>query len=269
MNYNISKPSAFLSQYVKYYWKLESSLPNGHEHIQRIVPSGLFELIFYMNDKPVSSDNKKPITDNTTVTGQMVDFHDLKVSGNLSLFSIYFHPHGLSIFLDLPMKEIFNQSVPLRYILKDRVNKFEDELSSAITFQDQISIAENFLLSNILNNEKKYQYDRISCAINRINETKGILDIDALASETCLSRKQFERTFTDIIGASPKQFLKIIRFQNVIWEKSKDTNQSLTNLAYKCGYYDQAHMIKDFKTMSGTTPRKYFENCDAFSDYFD
>jgi len=269
MDYNISKPSAFLSQYVKHYWGLENCIPTGKEHIQRIVPSGLFELAFYLNDKPQTNDRKKSINDNIIITGQLKSYHDLKVTGNLSLFAIYFLSHGLSMFLDLPIKELFNQSVPLKLIIKDTVNKLEDELSSAETFEKKIEITENFLISQIQKNEKKYKYDRIRHTVNRINQAKGILEINDLASETFLSRKQFERTFAEFIGTSPKQFLKIVRFQNAIFEKSKNAELSLTEVAHMCGYFDQAHMINDFKTLSGITPKNYFENGGVFSDYFE
>ena len=100
MDYNISKPSVFLSQYVKHYWSLENCIPTGKEHIQRIVPNGLFELIFYIEDKPQTTDRPKAISDNIIVTGQLKSYHDLKVTGKLSLFAIYFLPHGLSMFLN-------------------------------------------------------------------------------------------------------------------------------------------------------------------------
>lgn len=269
MDYNIAKPSEFLSQYVKQYWSLENCIPKGKEHIQRIVPSGLFELIFYLHDKPKTTDQQKTISDNIIITGQLKGFHDLKVTGNLSLFAIYFLPHGLSMFLDLPLKELFNYSIPLKLILKDSVNKLEDELSSAVTFEKKIKIAENFLITQIQRNEKKYKYDRIRRAVNLINQAKGILKIEDLASESFLSRKQFERTFLDFIGTSPKQFLKIVRFQNAIFEKSQNSDLNVTEIAHKCGYFDQAHMINDFKALSGITPKNFFENEALFSDYFE
>ncbi len=268
MEYDISKPSAFLSQYVKQYWSLEDCIPAEKEHIQRIVPNGLFEMIFYFGNKPETSDPNKPINDNIILTGQLKNYHDIKVTGKLSLFAIYFLPHGLSMFLDLPIKEIFNYSVPLRLIIKDKVNQLEDDLSQAMSFEQRIGIAENFLITQIRKNEKKYKYDRIRNVINQINQAKGMIDIEELASGTFLSRKQFERTFAEFIGTSPKQFLKIVRFQNAIFEKSKNNALSLTEIAHKCGYFDQSHMISDFKTLSGITPKDYFGNGDYFSDYF-
>lgn len=244
-------------------------MPTGHEHVQRIVPSGLFELVFYLGDKPQTNDQQKTITDNIIITGQLKHHHELIVSGSLSLFAIYFLPHGLSMFLDLPMKELLNHSVPLRFLIKDSVEKLEDELASADTFNEKIAIAERFLIARIKKNEQKYKYGRIRHVVDKINDAKGVLKIDELASDTFLSRKQFERSFSDVIGTSPKQFLKIVRFQNAIYERSLNSKQSLTEIAHKCGYYDQAHMISDFKTLSGITPKSYFATEDIFSDYFE
>ncbi len=269
MVYNISKPSGFLSPYVKLYWSLENCIPKGKEHVQRIVPNGLFELIFYLDDRPKVTDPQKTISDSIMITGQLKRSHELKVTGRLSLFAIYFLPHGLSMFLDLPMKEILNQSVPLKFIVKGTVNKLEDELSSAPTFKKKIEIVEAFLISKIKKNEDKYKYNKIRFAINMMNQAKGVIGIERLASELFLSRKQFERTFSDFVGISPKQFLKIVRFQNAIYEKSQNPELSLTEVAYNSGYFDQAHMINDFKMLSGITPKSYFETGGIISDYFE
>ena len=244
-------------------------MPAGNEHIQRIIPSGLFELIFYFGEKPETTDPKKTINDNIILTGQLKNYHDLKVSGNLSLFAIYFLPHGLSMFLDLPIKELFDYSVPLRLIIKDEVNQLEDDLSSAETFEQRISIAERFLIAQIQKNESKYRYDNFRNVIDRINQAKGNLDVEELVAKTFLSRKQFERLFSDFIGTSPKQFIKIVRFQHAIYEKSRNADLSLTEIAYKCGYYDQSHMIYDFKNLSGITPKGFFKDKGVFSDYFE
>lgn len=269
MNFKITKPSAFLSQYVKHYWSMENCTPRGEAYAHRIVPSGLFELIFYLNDRPQTTDPRKSMSDSLLVTGQLKYFYDLEISGSLSLFSINFHPHGLAMILDLPLKELFDQTVPLRHLIKDTVNKLEDELAGTESHEKRSLIAEEFLMARIQENESKTNYDRIRHSINQINDARGILDIDSLASDAFLSRKQFERTFSDIIGATPKQFLKVVRFQNAIYEKSINADLSLTELAHKCGYFDQSHMINDFRKLSGATPKQFFRDCEPFSDYFE
>lgn len=268
MDYSISKPSLILSKFVKHYWAIENCIPNGKEHIQRIVPNGLSDLIFYLGDKPESSEGRSPIIENTLITGQLSEYYDIKVTGSLSLFSIIFQPHGLSMFFNISLSELLNQNVPLKYILKNVVNELETKLFEAQSFSERIMIAEYFLLEQLRKCKKKYHFNRIEDSINLISQTKGVVSIDFLASEACFSRKQYERTFSDFIGTSPKQFLKIVRFQNAINEKSKDKNTNLTKLTYLCGYYDQSHMTNDFYKLSGMTPKQYFKECEPYSDYF-
>lgn len=247
---------------------MENRMPVGMEHIQRIVPNGLAELIFYLDDLPQSMDTHKDLSEHSLLSGQQKRYYDIRVSGHLSLFSIIFHPHGLVMFFDIPISELFNLNVPLKYLLKDQVDKLEVDLATARSFNDQIQIVETFLTARIRQSQKKYEFERIQHSIGVINRNRGIVGIETLASEACLSRKQYERTFLEYVGSTPKQFLKTVRFQHAIHEKAKQRETSLTVLTYQCGYYDQSHMTGDFKKLSGMTPKKYFADCEPYSDYF-
>lgn len=105
-------------------------------------------------------------------------------------------------------------------------------------------------------------------SIALINESIGMVDVDALAASACLSRKQYERNFQEMVGASPKQFMRIVRFQYAIHYKSRYPQASLTGVACECGFFDQSHMISEFRDFSGLTPKQYFAECEPFSDYF-
>jgi AraC-like DNA-binding protein len=268
MVYNIANPSGPLSRFVKHYWCLENCIPSGKAHIQRIVPSGLLELIFYLGEKPVASVREKAINESTMITGQLSGYYDLKISGSIALFSIIFQPHGLSAFLDVPIKDLFNQTVPLKFVFGNAVGELETRLFEAKTFAGRIAIAEDYLLKILRNKGLKHSFKRINNTVCTINQSKGVVGIESLASQACFSRKQFERRFAELIGTSPKQFLRIVRFQNAIDKKSKAKSITLTDLTYQCGYYDQAHMINDFQKLSGMSPKQYFSLCEPYSDYF-
>ncbi len=268
MLYHIAKPSFRLSKFIKQYWTLENCIPQGKEHIQRIVPSGLFELVFYFDEKPSTMGNHHSINENTLLTGQLKNYYDLKITGKISLFSIIFQPHGLSAFLDVPLHELYNQNLPFNLVFKHDAIEIETRLFEAKSFAERIENIEHYFSKILFNNALKYNFERINNVIYKINQAKGLVKIDDLASEACYSRKQFERNFSNIVGTSPKQFLKIIRFQHAIERKSLDKNLSLTALTYQCGYYDQAHMINDFQQLAGMTPREYFSGCEPYSDYF-
>ena len=265
---HIESPSQTLTPYVKSYWGLEHQVPRGGDYVHRIVPSGLSELMFYLGDLPESLDTGKTITEHALLSGQQKEYYDIRISGKLSLFSIIFQPHGLMVFFDIPLNELFNQNVPLKFILKEAVAELEDGLHEAQDFAARKSLVEDFLLQRLNKSRKKYEFERIRCSIEIINQKRGQVDIDSLAYHACLSRKQFERIFQEHVGSSPGQFLKTIRFQQAVHEKSLDGQLSLTELSYLSGYYDQSHMNSDFRKLAGMTPGQYFKYCEPYSDYF-
>lgn len=260
MFYSIAKPSLQLSKYVKHYWAIDSCIPESVNFTQRIIPNGLPELIFYFGDNRSG--------DNSLLSGQLNKYHDINISGKISVFAVLFQPHGLPMFQDVPVTELFNSSLPYNDIIKNKSKEIENRISEAKSFFERVRIIENFLLNQAEKFVLKTNFNRIEESINIINKTKGNVSVDFLAASTCLSRKQFERTFSGFTGISPKQFLKVIRFQNVLNQKRIAPNASLTQLSIKSGYYDQSHMINDFYRFSGMSPKQFFSKCEPFSDYF-
>lgn len=80
------------------------------------------------------------------------------------------------------------------------------------------------------------------------------MNIDYLATTSCLSTRQFERVFKDRIGLSPKFFSCLVRFANAWVAKEGSPTLSWFAIAHQCGYYDQMHLIRDFKEFAGTNP---------------
>ncbi len=138
MSYYLAKPSLLLSQYVKQYWAIEDCLSYGNDHIQRVVPNGLMELMFYFGDKPKALDEKKPLSENSMLSGQQKTYYDIVVSGKLSLFSISFQPYGAKLFFDIPLNEFFDQNIPIKCFLKDNAAELEYQLYESETFEKKI-----------------------------------------------------------------------------------------------------------------------------------
>jgi AraC-like DNA-binding protein len=254
--------------FVKQYWAIIDCLPQGMEHRQRIVPNGLMDLTFYLGTRPKPADKQRNLPENTILNGQLKVYYDLVVTGKLSMFSVTFQPHGVNMFFNVPAGEFFNHHVPLKYLVNDATVELETRLYEAGSFREQTCIVEGFLLKQLRKNCREYEMKRIAHSISLINSSGGLISIDALASAACLSRKQFERIFLACIGTTPRQFLKTVRFQHSLHTKSLNPGMPLTEIAYTCGYYDQSHMISDYRLLAGKTPTQYFAECDPVSDYF-
>jgi len=268
MSFYFAKPSIDLSPFVKQYWGLENCLNPGEKHVQRIVPNGLMELTFYLGDRPNLINHQQEALERTVLSGHCNNHHDLVVTGNLQMFSVSFKPLGAAMFFNLPMNELFGCIVPARFLLKESIDRLETSLSGTPDFKNKVRLVEESLMNQLTQKGNVPDHKRLEESIKLINKNRGMVEVDVLASSACWSRKQYERNFQEIIGTSPKQFMRIVRFQHAIHYKGLYPNAQLTGLAYECGFFDQSHMINEFKTFSGLTPRQYFADCEPVSDYF-
>lgn len=269
MGFYFAKPSDVLSPYIKQYWGLDNCLAYGQSHIQRIVPNGMMELTFYHADKPGILNHTQQAMEQTVISGHCTSPYDLVVTGNLSMFSVVFTPLGASMFFSVPMKEFFGCIVPARFIWHQDIDRLETSMANTTDFTQKVRFVESYLLRQLSCKEDDFGQQRMKQSIELINKSRGMVEVETLASSACWSRKQYERHFQEIIGTSPKQFMRIVRFQNALHYKGHHPDISLSALAVESGFFDQSHMINEFKDLSGRTPGQYFAECEPFSDYFE
>jgi len=268
MSISVARPSPHLSGYVKQFYAVETSSDTSGTYTHRIVPTGLTEIMFFSGSLPKASDERKNISERSILSGQQKGFYDLIIPGKVSLFSIVFEPHGLMRFFDFSPADLYDRNTPLSLLNKKACSEIEEKLNEAVSFTDKVMVAEKFLNNRFQINKERYAFKRIKYCTQRIENSKAIISIDLLASEAFLSRRQFERIFSEYVGSSPKQFLRTVRFQHALFWRSRDPNNNLTALAYDCGYYDQSHMSNEFRQLSGMSPKEFFSACEPESDLF-
>lgn len=267
MKYDFAYPCERLKPFVKNFWGIENKFLGESYYTHRIIPSALPELILYIDHKP--SSDKRSLESRLLLNGQQNSFYDLLINDDLCVFSILFEPQGVSQFFDMPFNELTNLSIPLSYLNKNLATEIEIKLSDCETFAQRTTAVEDILETQLYKHHNYSDFARIDHIIETIKQSQGNIRIETLADEANLSRKQFERIFLRQIGASPRQYLNIVRFQSAIFNKSQHHNISLTQLAHASGYYDQSHFISDFKRFTGITPRTFFsEDCEPISDLF-
>jgi AraC-like DNA-binding protein len=269
MFYSVYKPAEALRPFVSFYWILEMDSNLALSAKQRIIPNGCVELIFHFGDRlNTLFPNQKPEQQpQSLISGQTTRYYDVEQSGKTGMLSILFKPHGARMFFDLPISEITNQNVDLSLLGLQFAPELTEKIALAADHESRIRIIEQYLISK-LTDQHLYNSLRLARTIEIINQQKGLVRVGELASIACLSQKQYNRIFYDFVGLHPKEFLKIVRLQYVFHHHKHNHNESLTELAYACGYYDQAHFVNDFKSLTGLTPKQCFTECHSESDYF-
>lgn len=259
--FQIIQPSPLLAPYVKQYWflKADDILP-----VQRIIPDGSICLVFHRGENMFST-SKNEVQPKSFLSGQSTGYSDLKQIGSVDMISVTFQPHGAKAFFELPVTELFESTISIEDISDPSIRELQSRLMDVPDVLSSVLLIEAFLIKR-LRISKAYNYKRMNTVMQSINA--GQADIMTLAETSCLSYKQFKRIFSEYVGANPKDFLRIVRFQKALHTMQTNPNINLTQLAFECGYYDQPHLIKEFKAFSGYTPSEYISMCAPYSDYF-
>lgn len=182
---------------------------------------------------------------------------DLKLEGKYKQFFIHFTPNGFYRIFNIPMKEFTNRALDLHDFINDEIKHLHNKLCACDSFDSMIILAEEFLIRQL--SCAKPLKDNLDEIINYINLNKGMVDLSKIVSQSNLCLRQFERKFDEQIGVSPKTFMKKLRLNYIIQLKKSNPNLNWTELTYTANYFDQAHMIKDFKALTGLPPSKYFQ----------
>jgi AraC-like DNA-binding protein len=261
-DFSFIQPSPVLAPYVRHYWVLKTV--GDVAALTRTVPTGMMSLMFHRGNQLFSVHENK-LHPRAFLSGQEKSFADLKYFGQVNIISVVFRPIGVRAFFRLPVDSLSG----LRLTPGDMEDRELRELERRIagTEDDGLCIAliETFLFKRFTQ-PAEHNIKRIESAIRLINAGRD--DSAQLADAACLSTKQFARVFTEYVGTHPKEFSRIIRFQRALYLLEHGFQSNLTALAGECGYFDQSHMIKDFKALSGYTPGEYVAVCVPHSDYF-
>jgi AraC-like DNA-binding protein len=93
--------------------------------------------------------------------------------------------------------------------------------------------------------------------------------IGRMADEIGISHKHLLREFDRCVGLAPKTFARLCAFQRVIQSVAHRSQVEWAETALQCGYYDQAHLIREFRAFSGLTPGTYLKKRGPFLNYLE
>jgi AraC-like DNA-binding protein len=251
MKYQHFTPSAAAEDFIECYWSLEADAAAAEAETQRIVPDGCAELILNLaqpfQELTVGGDSK--LQPRCFFAGQITGPLLVRPSGATRTIGIRFRPEGASRILRLPMHELTGAVTPLDRV-QPRLSVQLDVLPQAGSLQTLLAALDELLVRIA---KPGLETGRLSVAVTLATRAGGMLDVAWLAEQVGLSSRQLERLFKEHVGLPPKLFCRILRFQRVFQSMERE-DRSWVDAALSCGYYDQSHLIRDFKQFSGRTP---------------
>lgn len=245
-----------LQQYIDYiaYTHFDFSGVNALSRLYTFVPNHTRFITFYLADfvKVKKFNGDFVSRGRSIVIGPQITPVTLDLGVHHRSFVIAFKPGCMHRLIKVPLMELVDLDFNADEIIGPEVKRLMSRLEEEIDVYTQFTLIQQFFYNQLSKLKPVLPFDY---AIQELVNSCGNLPIDFVARQSCLSVRQFERYALERIGVPPKAFARLIRFSNAYMLKEFSPDLTWSAIAYKCGYFDQMHFIRDFKKIAGFLPK--------------
>ena len=220
-------PAAGLVTWVAHYWEVSWDL--AEPLTVATVPHPNVHLVFESNDR-------------ATVNGVHTGRFTTVLEGKARAFGVKFRPGGFRPFYGAAVAELANRSIDARKV-------FGELCEASCEAMDQ------YFLGRLPSADKAVAQADEMVALILADATIGT--VDELAARSGVGKRSLQRLFREYVGASPKWVIRRYRLHEAVERIHAGDGVDMAALAVELGYYDQAHLIDDFRTIVGVTPGQY------------
>jgi AraC-like DNA-binding protein len=256
LQYREIAPPGVLADFVRCIWRLHGD--PGRDHggpPDPIIPDGCAEIVVNVGDPfirhgPEGSSERQPLR---LIAGQITRALTLGPSGQIDIWGIRFHPWCAASFLGVSASELRDQVVSLDAVTRALHDAFE-----SVADQRTESTAEQSVIDALTRRARNVKrpdshVPRLVALASASSETTSV---SRLAREAGVSTRRIQMLFRDHVGLSPKQLLRVTRFQRALRLARTRPTLSWGHIAQLAGFYDQAHLIHDSNDIAGYTPKE-------------
>ena len=235
----------------------------------KYLPDGTINIVFELTDNP------KYIYDNKT--GRVVqECSDVWFSGVLKdhitisshheeMMVLVFKPGAGFPLVHTSIAKYTNSVVSAKEVFGASITILLQELKLPTSSEEKFLAIERWLDNQLRPDD--FYLEVIRYAIGVIENSPTQINLLELSEKLGYSQKQFIQLFKKYVGITPKQFHRIVRFNEILSAVENGEEISWTIIATDCGYFDQAHFIKDFQSFSGINPKKYLKDIGDYPNF--
>lgn len=228
-------PSAPLQPFVECLWsvKTEAVVP-----AYVVPPDGCVDIVYSEHG-------------GLAAVGAMTTQQTMTLPAGEEVVGIRFRPGLGRAFLRVPPGQITDLLVPLEDVWGRAGRELHRQLEDAPSLIERVALLAGAARAT------QTQVNALHQAISAMVAAEGEADLDNVAGQANLSPRQFRRRVHEESGLTPKHLCRVLRFRRALRLLDGGKVWSAADLAAECGYYDQAHFIKDFREFQGCTPGEY------------
>ncbi len=261
MVFRLHRPIFPLSAFVQSLIYYEGITPP--HMLDRFLPDGNTELLISLLDEP------QYIHDNVTLQA-VQSCHRSWVSGvrtraitipsgrGSRMLVVGFRKGAAHAFYPFPMNEIMDTVVNADLVFGNSILSLREQLLEVRSVDAIFHLVECFLLKQAGDRAYRDRTSRcVGFSIDYLTRDPNETCLQSLAEQVGYSQKHFIGLFKEQVGATPKQYLRILRFQKAVQGLETASTFDWVEFALQNGFYDQAHFINDFRGFSGFSPTEY------------
>jgi len=256
----LRKPaSGFLGNFIDNYTIRKISVQQGTDII-KFMPCRHFNSIdFFTGDDYITNDLK---------TGSVIPFvrctirgprtykkYQIRINGNFCCYSVKFKPTGLNRLLGISMDFFRDAAIDATLLYPGIFGELTERLMECKDIRNYIEITEKYLVSFVRSHS--YQASTATRLAELILRSNSTFHLTELYTQLPLTSRQLERNFIKEVGVSPKEFSSIVRFERLVHNHMNQPDRRWTELAHEYNYFDQMHMIRDFKKFLDIIPSDF------------
>lgn len=232
-------PAPPLGAFIELLWLYESyAVPHRQE---RLMPNGSMELVFLLSAPRAEA----------VVAGAYSRFAVLDTSQPAFLLGVHFRPGGAFPFLGMPAGELHNLDVTLEDLWGAQAAcDLHERLVAAPAPDAKFDLLEATLIARA---STLHREGAVPWAIRALHKSS----VAEVTSAIGMSGRGFIDAFRRETGYTPKVFHRVRRFQRLLRRVHGNRDVNWSDAALACGYYDQSHLIRDFRAFSGLNPSQY------------
>ncbi len=180
--------------------------------------------------------------------------YTVKYTNGFQGIHVRFKPNGIYPITSIPLKHSWKRQMCLEDLIGGEIRHVYDNMGNESQLATRIDLLEGFLI-------KKYDETRLhpkfDYCLDVIDKRKNQINVEQLAYAVNSNYKSLDRWFKKYVGTSPKKYLQLNRFKNVLQSMDAQTQIDWMQLVVDGGFHDQSHFINYFKKIAGVTPTEY------------
>jgi len=257
MPFSSRAPIPPLDSCIERLWLLSDAPANSRE---RIAASGTIDLVINLHQNelriydPAKPERCKRFS-GAVVSGTHSGPFVIDPRERVSVIGVRFRPGGAFPFLGPPAIELADTHVDLDALWGTSATELRERLCAGKTPEERFNLLEKTLMAHLFRPLERHYAVRFG--LDTFGRADSGLAIRDVARDAGLSQRRFLQIFAREVGMPPKLFCRVLRFRRALETVRQTAAPDWGRVAVDCGYYDQSHLIHDFRFFSNLSPTEY------------